>query len=187
MTLPPAGHYAAGLVFLPAEAGDGAKAQRRIEELADEEHMEVLAWRDVPVQPEGLGETARRAMPLIRQVVIAPRGGLAAGLSTAEAGLAVDRLAFCLRKRIEHEVPGVYVSVAVGPDASSTRACSRAPAAELLPGPLRPGVRERSRPGPLPLLNEHVPVVAAGAPLPLRGTQRRDQHLARQPQLDARP
>ena len=36
------------------------------------------------------------------------------------------------------------------------------------------------------LQHEHVPVVAAGAPVPLHRAQRRDQHAARQHQLDAR-
>jgi glutamate synthase (NADPH) large chain len=36
------------------------------------------------------------------------------------------------------------------------------------------------------LQHQHLPVVAAGAPVPLRRAQRRDQHAARQHQLDAR-
>jgi hypothetical protein len=36
------------------------------------------------------------------------------------------------------------------------------------------------------LQHQHVPVVAARAPVPLRRAQRRDQHAARQHQLDAR-
>ena len=36
------------------------------------------------------------------------------------------------------------------------------------------------------LQHQHVPVLAAGAPVPLRRPQRRDQHAARQHQLDAR-
>ena len=38
-----------------------------------------------------------------------------------------------------------------------------------------------------PVLHQHVPVVAAGPPVPLRRPQRRDQHGAGQPQLDAGP
>ena len=38
-----------------------------------------------------------------------------------------------------------------------------------------------------PLLDEHVPVVAARPPVPLRRPQRRDQHGAGQRELDARP
>ena len=37
-----------------------------------------------------------------------------------------------------------------------------------------------------PVLHQHVPVVAAGPPVPLPRPQRRDQHRAGQPELDAR-
>ncbi len=101
--LPEPGRYAPGIVFLPADADDALKAQRRIEELAAEERLTVLGWRDVPTDPSGLGASALAAMPRIRQVVVAP-------LVEADDPVALDRLTFCLRKRVEHEVPGVYIS-----------------------------------------------------------------------------
>jgi glutamate synthase (NADPH/NADH) large chain len=108
--LPEPGRYAPGIVFLPADLEDAAKAERRIEELADEEQLTVLGWRDVPVEPEGLGASALASMPRMRQVVVAcPReSGERAGAQGDPLGL--DRLAFCLRKRIEHELDGVYVA-----------------------------------------------------------------------------
>ena len=106
--LPEPGRYTPGIVFLPADLEDAAKAERRIEELADEEQLTVLGWRDVPVEPEGLGTSALASMPRMRQVVVAcPReSGERAGAQGDPLGL--DRLAFCLRKRAEHEVDGVY-------------------------------------------------------------------------------
>jgi len=103
--LPPAGGYAAGMVFLPMELDDAAKVEHRIGELAAEEGLRVVAWRDVPVQAESLGASALRAMPRLRQVVVAPAPGIA-----APDPLAIDRLTFCLRKRVEHEVHGVYIA-----------------------------------------------------------------------------
>ena len=41
--------------------------------------------------------------------------------------------------------------------------------------------------GALALLDQHVPQLAAGPPVPLHGPQRGDQHAGRQPQLDAGP
>ena len=41
--------------------------------------------------------------------------------------------------------------------------------------------------GAQPVLHQHLPVLAAGAPVPLRRAQRRDQHHPRQPQPDAGP
>ncbi|HEY5250203.1 MAG TPA: glutamate synthase large subunit [Acidimicrobiales bacterium] len=102
--LPAAGGYAAGMVFLPTDADDAAKAEHRFGQLAAEESLRVLAWRDVPVDPEPLGASARRAMPRLRQVVVAPTSE-ATGLDALD----IDRLAFCLRKRVEHEVHGVHV------------------------------------------------------------------------------
>ncbi|HUY64113.1 MAG TPA: glutamate synthase large subunit [Acidimicrobiales bacterium] len=106
--LPEAGAYAAGLVFLPTDADDAAKAVHRIEDLAAQESLVVAGWRDVPVVADDLGATARRAMPVIRQIVVHP---VVAPLTTdgRPDALGVDRLAYCLRKRIEHEVPGVYL------------------------------------------------------------------------------
>ncbi len=90
-------------MFLPADADDALKAQRRVEELAAEEHLHVLGWRDVPTDPSGLGASALAAMPRISQLVVAP-------VVSSDDPVALDRLTFCLRKRVEHEVPGVYIS-----------------------------------------------------------------------------
>ncbi|HUY21062.1 MAG TPA: glutamate synthase large subunit [Acidimicrobiales bacterium] len=103
--LPGPGEYAVGTVFLPAERSDADKAQRRVEELATEEGLAVLGWRDVPVEPACLGASARRAMPRMAQVAVVPRPGW-----PAADPVALDRLAFCLRKRVEHEVHGAYVA-----------------------------------------------------------------------------
>jgi glutamate synthase (NADPH/NADH) large chain len=109
--IPELGRYAVGMVFLPTDKDDAAKAQRRVEELAGEEGLAVLGWRQVPIQPDCLGASARRAMPRMSQVVVA-RSDAAPGTSPLQVtdALALDRLAFCLRKRVEHEVHGVYVA-----------------------------------------------------------------------------
>ncbi|HET7530181.1 MAG TPA: glutamate synthase large subunit [Mycobacteriales bacterium] len=98
--LPAAGAYAVGLAFLPADDHGAAKAVAAIEQLAGEEELRVLGWRDVPTDPSGLGATALSVMPRFRQVFIAGRRG--------EVGLGLERRAFCLRKRTEREV-GVYL------------------------------------------------------------------------------
>jgi len=98
--LPIAGAYAAGIAFLPADAEQVAKARRQIEDIAAEENLTVLGWRDVPVNPEILGKTSREYMPAFSQLFVA-------GAQSRVTGIALDRLAFCLRKRAEHET-GVY-------------------------------------------------------------------------------
>ncbi|MGF1340004.1 glutamate synthase large subunit [Streptomyces flavovirens] len=94
--LPEAGSYAVGIAFLPAD--DSTQSVQRIEKIADEEGLDVLGWRQVPVTPDILGKGARATMPEFRQLVVAD------GTST---GIALDRKAFALRKRAEREA-GVY-------------------------------------------------------------------------------
>ena len=65
-----------------------------------EEGLEVLAWRVVPTNPDGLGLQALAAMPGFKTLVVASPDG-------ALAGVDLDRKTFRIRKRVEHEV-GVY-------------------------------------------------------------------------------
>ena len=60
----------------------------------------------------------------------------------------------------------------------------RRPARHLLSRPARSGFRERARAGAPALLHQHLPDLVAGASLPDDRAQRRDQHAARQQQLD---
>jgi glutamate synthase (NADPH/NADH) large chain len=72
--LPPAGRYAAGLLFLPNDPGEAARAVAVFEKYALVEGGDILGWRDVPVEPFGLGESADAARPLIRRCS-SPRTG----------------------------------------------------------------------------------------------------------------
>src|ERR1700761_9225949 len=47
-SLPEAGGYAAGLVFLPTDDDQRARDRARIAELADDEGLTILGWREVP-------------------------------------------------------------------------------------------------------------------------------------------
>ncbi|NUT98464.1 MAG: glutamate synthase large subunit [Saccharothrix sp.] len=101
-TLPEAGHYAAGIAFLPADDEQRAKAQALAERIAQEEGLTVLGWRDVPVDPDlaDVGPTARSVMPHFAMLFVAGDG---------EADLALDRRTFALRKRVEHETRAAEV------------------------------------------------------------------------------
>ncbi|MFV0253655.1 MAG: glutamate synthase large subunit [Beutenbergiaceae bacterium] len=98
--LPEAGHYAIGLCFLPQDTKGVDDAIWRIGEVAEEEGLEVLAWRDVPVDAGLVGPTARACMPTFKQLVVAARDRQA-------HGIALDRMTYRLRKRIEHD-RGIY-------------------------------------------------------------------------------
>ncbi len=102
--LPPAGHYAAGIAFLPQSTTIAFAAVAEIERLALDEGLVVLGWRDVMTDPSSLGRGALTTMPTFRQLFIStPDQSL--------SGLDLDRRAFILRKRIEHEI-----RLAVGAD-----------------------------------------------------------------------
>jgi glutamate synthase (NADPH) large chain len=98
--LPTEGAYAVGMAFLPADEHDAEKAVAIIERIVEEEGLRVLGWRDVPTDTTVLGQTALDVLPSFRQLFIAGRAGSATEHLT---GIALDRYAFVVRKRIEHE------------------------------------------------------------------------------------
>jgi glutamate synthase (NADPH/NADH) large chain len=101
--LPAAGAYAAGTAFIPGDADAVVKTRQRIEELAVEEGLKVLGWRTVPVATDMLGATALSCMPAFEQLFVAG--------TEAVTGLPLDRQAFCLRKRAEHETGAYFPSL----------------------------------------------------------------------------
>ncbi|QBI53953.1 glutamate synthase large subunit [Streptomonospora litoralis] len=102
--LPEAGRYATGMAFLPADAAERAATMAAVEAAAAQESLRVLGWRDVPFDPRFCGPAAREAMPYFAQLFVAGQEGTAAaGLG----GLELERYAYCLRKRAQHEA-GVY-------------------------------------------------------------------------------
>jgi len=98
--LPPEGHYATGIAFLPGNPEQADLVVARIGALAVEEGLEVLGWRTVPFDDSAIGSAARRTEPIFRQLFLAgPEGP-----DGRPEGIALDRLAYVLRKRTEHEI-----------------------------------------------------------------------------------
>ena len=98
--LPQAGRYAAGIAFLDRDPAEAGRQQQAIADIARQEGLDVLAWRTVPTNPDGLGLQALATMPNFQTLVVADP-------EKALAGVALDRRTFRVRKRVEHEV-GVY-------------------------------------------------------------------------------
>jgi len=94
--LPGPGSYAAGLAFLSAER---PVVSATIERLAAAEGLTVLGWREVPYDVDACGAGARAVLPELVQLFVAGANG--------ESGRQLEQMAFCLRKRAEHE-GGVY-------------------------------------------------------------------------------
>ena len=109
--LPPAGAYAVGTAFLATDPGTAAAAVARIEELAVEEDLRVLGWRELPtnVEKADIGPSARAAMPAFRQLFVtaAQSAGSDTATDAAPTGVELERRTYCLRKRAEHET-GTY-------------------------------------------------------------------------------
>jgi len=96
--LPKLGFYATGVFFI--EAGN-TDYLAQITKIASEEGLRVLGWRDLPINSKSIGKTALSVMPSFKQIFVE-------GLK-AESDLVLERMVFCLRKRVEHTMP-IYVA-----------------------------------------------------------------------------
>ena len=177
--LPPARAYAVGTAFLPGDAEAVAKTRQRIEEIADEEGLTVLGWRELPVDDSTLGATARSVMPSFAQVFVAGRGARV-------SGMALERLRLLPAQARRVRDRGLLPLALLAHPGLQGHAHHR-PARPGLPRPDRRAGRLRDGGRALALLHEHLPELAAGPPVPVHRPQRRDQHRDGQPQLDARP
>ena len=95
--LPADGEYGVGMVFLPPQPGAFEKARDLVSRHIEDEGLEVLAWRDVPVDYGKLGRDSRRRCPRICQVFVGPGQS---GLDAAQ----LERKLYVVRKVIEHSM-----------------------------------------------------------------------------------
>ncbi|MDQ1463130.1 MAG: glutamate synthase large chain, partial [Actinomycetota bacterium] len=102
--LPPVGGYAAGIAFLPVDDAAAAVAVAAIRRIFVEEDLRILGWRELPVVPEIPGPSARAMMPRFRQLFVAP-------IDADITDLALERMTFRARKRVEHEVEIYFASL----------------------------------------------------------------------------
>ena len=70
VALPEPGHYAAGTMFLPKDDTARATVQAIAERVTAAEDQVFLGWRQVPVDPSGLGESVKPTEPAIYQIFI---------------------------------------------------------------------------------------------------------------------
>ena len=104
--LPEAGSYAVGVAFLPADDEQTTRARRAIEDIAAQEGLETLAWRELPVDPDGagIGDTARQVMPRMVQLFLSCT-------DCEMSAYALERRAYVTRKRAEHETGAYFPSL----------------------------------------------------------------------------
>ena len=71
VTLPPAGEYGVGMIFLPKEHASRLACEQEMERAIKAEGQVLLGWRDVPVNREmPMSPTVRAKEPILRQVFI---------------------------------------------------------------------------------------------------------------------
>lgn len=97
VTLPAAGGYGVGMVFLPHDEQARAACESTLEAIIREEGQEVLGWRTVPVNNSTLGESAVASEPYVKQIFIG-RNPL------IQDELTFERKLFVIRKLAEHAI-----------------------------------------------------------------------------------
>jgi glutamate synthase domain-containing protein 2/glutamate synthase domain-containing protein 1/glutamate synthase domain-containing protein 3 len=95
-TLPAPGEYGAGVVFLPVEPQQRLLCEGIIERIVREEGLELLGWRDTPVDIEAIGRVARASQPYIEQIFIRRAPGMDQDT--------LERRLYVIRKRAEREI-----------------------------------------------------------------------------------
>ncbi|MDP3069718.1 MAG: glutamate synthase large subunit [Opitutaceae bacterium] len=91
ITLPEAGQYGVGLVFLPRNAAVRRNIEEKFEQVVQAEGQTFLGWRTVPTKNATLGDTAKSAEPFMRQAFIGRSADLA-------DDLAFERKLYVIRK-----------------------------------------------------------------------------------------
>jgi glutamate synthase (NADPH/NADH) large chain len=98
VTLPPAGEYGVGMVFLPKESASRLACQEEIERAVKAEGQVLLGWRDVPVNREmEMSPYVRAKEPVIRQIFI----GRGPEVMVTDA---LERKLYIIRKRSGHAI-----------------------------------------------------------------------------------
>ncbi|MET0378086.1 MAG: glutamate synthase subunit alpha, partial [Spongiibacteraceae bacterium] len=77
-TLPAAGRYAAGNVFLPMDAAEREHCKTAINQIIAAQGQRLIGWRVLPVEPTkaDVGPAALTAMPFIEQLFVAAAEGI---------------------------------------------------------------------------------------------------------------
>ena len=97
LTLPAAGDYGLGMIFLPRADATRSQCQALLEQIVEAEGQTLIGWRDVPVDNTGLGESVKAVEPKVRQLFIAR------GPNTADQD-AFERKLYVIRKRAENAI-----------------------------------------------------------------------------------
>ena len=95
--------YGVGMFFFPQDTLKRLQARKMLEIIVSRHGVGFLGWRQVPVCPEILGQTARDAMPCIQQCFVRRP-------EQVREGLEFDRLLYIIRREFEQSDIGTYIA-----------------------------------------------------------------------------
>ena len=129
VTLPDAGQYAVGNIFLPQSDAEREFCRTTINNIIQEEGQTLVGWREVPTDATGadVGPAALAAQPRIEQLFVAA----AEGLNQEE----FERKLYVIRKRFSHKLRGDSSLT----EAKQVYACSLSTKVIVYKGMLTPG------------------------------------------------
>jgi glutamate synthase (NADPH/NADH) large chain len=184
VTLPPNGEYGVGMIFLPkTRVASRLRAGTRTH--GEGRGPGVLGWRDVPVDHEmPISPTVQGQRAADPQIFI----GRGKDIMVTDA---LERKLYVIRKTASHRIQALKLKHGKEYFVPSMSARTVIYKGLLLAGQVGVYYRDlqddRARlagAGAPALLHQHLPDLVAGAPVPDDRAQRRDQHAARQRQLD---
>lgn len=94
--------YGVGMFFFSQNSLHRRQAQKMFEVICEKEGVEFIAWRDVPTDPDILGEKARNSMPHIAQCFVRRPENI-------NKGLDFDRKLYVIRRVFEQSNDNTYV------------------------------------------------------------------------------
>ena len=94
--------YGIGMFFFPQNELKRNQEKKLFEVIVQKEGMEFLGWREVPINPEVLGQKAFDSMPCVMQ-------GFVKRPKDCEKGLAFDRKLYIARRVFEQSNESTYV------------------------------------------------------------------------------
>ena len=97
ITLPPAGRYGVGMVFLPRDAESRRRCEELLASAVERTGQKVLGWRDVPTDNSPIGNSAKAVEPAFRQVFVAASPGV-------KDSNEFERKLYLIRRRAENAV-----------------------------------------------------------------------------------
>ncbi len=108
ISAPHEGDLAIGMFFIPRDKEPRAKAKQIIESVFASRNLQLLMWREVPVNLEALGEHAFKTRPYITQAIVS-RGKHVGSGDGFERALYFARKEI-ERKAIQEKIPRLYAA-----------------------------------------------------------------------------